>query len=47
MLSPCVQFCNGITGAGREDRLRMILGITSGGRWLDRDSETKIGIKIG
>lgn len=42
-----VRFWNGITGVGKEDRLRMILGMISGGIWLDSDNETKIGIRIG
>lgn len=47
VLNPLVRFWNGITGVGKEDRLRMILGMISGGIWLDNDNETKIGIRIG
>ena len=45
--NPFARFWNGITGVGKEERLRMILGMISGGRWLDSDNETKMGIRIG
>ena len=36
-----------MTGAGREERLRMIFGITKAGVWFARDNETKIGMRMG